>query len=273
VLQLWREDMELCPLVLDRLRAAASISRSPGAKQEASSLKEGRKRTSTGMFHRMRLRAEATAATGEDDDGGGFSLLRASTMPAQASSDLLSRVSTRAQVKAGELEPDELDAAELRLDQARRLLDDHTSSRVALLRGVELFSDVSRDADLRQITGAVVPITVAADEELLTEGELGEHCMYIVESGSLVATRAGQQGEVGRYEVGAWFGERTLMLETLDPENKSSLRAATVTGVTASSTVLQLWRQDLAKCTPVFARLAAAAAVLQQPLSSSSSSS
>jgi MFS family permease len=81
------------------------------------------------------------------------------------------------------------------------------SGRLDLLERIPLFAPLSA-ATLETIAGDLVPLSVAAGETVIREGDSGDR-FYIVESGRLEATTGGQH--LSDLAEGGWFGEIALL--------------------------------------------------------------
>jgi small-conductance mechanosensitive channel/CRP-like cAMP-binding protein len=90
------------------------------------------------------------------------------------------------------------------------------------LAGVEIFSGLS-DAQRGELEDAARPLTYAAGETIVREGDAGGS-MFVLERGDAAVTLAHTGGELARLRAGGFFGEMSLL--TGEP------RTATVTAVT-----------------------------------------
>ena len=70
---------------------------------------------------------------------------------------------------------------------------------------------VSR-SEQQQLADALEPVTFSDGDEIITEGDFGEH-VYIVEEGEVCATCEAQDGVLAQYGRGDFFGELALMTE------------------------------------------------------------
>jgi len=85
-----------------------------------------------------------------------------------------------------------------------------STSILSLLSSIELFKGVHPD-ELSLLAVHAIQIVVGEGEDLITEGEPAERCMYVVASGGLEAIRQGV-GVVHHYDQpGQYFGEQCFV--------------------------------------------------------------
>ena len=112
----------------------------------------------------------------------------------------------------------------------------------AVLKAVALFEGLDDDA-LLAVAHSVTTVKVTKGQALISQGEVGDGCMYVVLSGHMAAhvKEAGAQ-PVCEYSKGGYFGEQTVI-----SRKRSAARGATITA-TEDTTCIRLLVGDSAAC-------------------------
>ena len=106
---------------------------------------------------------------------------------------------------------------------------------------------------LAQLAAEADQFVLARGDTVITEGEPGTECMFVVARGTLQATRSGV-GVVASYGEMGYFGEHALLVRVADEVLKP--RGASVVTTSETALVLRVWKEHLATiCPGVLSRL------------------